>query len=321
MANSGDGMGWGGVGGRIPRDCGVAGAALNPDLSNAWREKGSRSERPRGRETEGARGRARTGPAGPARGRAGGCGRPPSPAQRSAAQRGAADILPPSPRGSAAPHGRRAEGAGTRGPPRPRSGHRARGEAGWARVRAGPAPKVAARSARAPAPAPAPARLLAPARRSRASLASYLPRVRSSGTFSSPLSLRPARDQTRTPLAEGGRERGGETGSKRGRSPGKSPREGSRPPPHPRSPRSPGGRAGKGRKAHPRPGAAGRPRGPRAAASAPGAAAAEGLFTSDPEVLERAAAADRRHIDGFQSQHRKPRPIAREPLPLPPLLA
>lgn len=87
LANSGDGMGWGGVGGRIPRDCGVAGAALNPDLSNAWREKGSRSERPRGRETEGARGRARTGPAGPARGRAGGCGRPPSPAQRSAARR------------------------------------------------------------------------------------------------------------------------------------------------------------------------------------------------------------------------------------------
>lgn len=40
-------------------------------------------------------------------------------------------------------------------------------------------------------------------------------------------------------------------------------------------------------------------------------------FTSYSEVLQRAAAADRRHIDGFQSQHRKPRPIAREPLPLP----
>lgn len=40
-------------------------------------------------------------------------------------------------------------------------------------------------------------------------------------------------------------------------------------------------------------------------------------LTSYSEVLQRAAAADRRHIDGFQSQHRKPRPIAREPLPLP----
>lgn len=40
-------------------------------------------------------------------------------------------------------------------------------------------------------------------------------------------------------------------------------------------------------------------------------------FTSYSEVLQRAAAADRRHIDGFQSQHRKPRPIAREP-PSPP---
>lgn len=40
-------------------------------------------------------------------------------------------------------------------------------------------------------------------------------------------------------------------------------------------------------------------------------------LTSYSEVLQRAAAADRRHIDGFQSQHRKPRPIAREPLPPP----
>lgn len=47
------------------------------------------------------------------------------------------------------------------------------------------------------------------------------------------------------------------------------------------------------------------------------ARAASGGFTSYSEVLQRAAAADRRHIDGFQSQHRKPRPIAREPLPLP----
>lgn len=48
-----------------------------------------------------------------------------------------------------------------------------------------------------------------------------------------------------------------------------------------------------------------------------GVARAAAGFTSYSEVLQRAAAADRRHIDGFQSQHRKPRPIAREPLPLP----
>lgn len=66
---------------------------------------------------------------------------------------------------------------------------------------------------------------------------------------------------------------------------------------------------------HPRPGAT------RSAATGDGhrarRARAASRFTSYSEVLQRAAAADRRHVDGFQSQHRKPRPIAREPLPLP----
>lgn len=133
-------------------------------------------------------------------------------------------------------------------------------------------------------PAPRP-RSFPAARPRRGQRRPALPRVRSSGTFSSPLSFRPARNRHTDPIRIRGQASGGRPGS--GQSPACSLRPG------------PGG---------------GKCQGWRAPSSGD-----EGCseLTSYSEILQRAAAADRRHIDGFQSQHRKPRPIAREPLPLP----
>lgn len=162
------------------------------------------------------------------------------------------------------------------------SGHPGKG--GWVREAASRAglPRPSG-PARGPPPPPPPPSAPAPPRTapSPGPAPPALPRVRSNGTFSSPLSFRPARN-THTQPQLGPADRPAAAAPLR---------------PAPSSPRSPG--------------AAARP-GP----GAPGAGSqGYGGLTSYSEVLQRAAAADRRHIDGFQSQHRKPRPIARESVP------
>lgn len=154
----------------------------------------------------------------------------------------------------------------------PRAGRRGSGSGSAPRTRAGPV-----RAGSRPRP-PTPA----PQQDARQRLA--LPRVRSSGTFSSPgLSFRPARNRHIAPVTI--RPWWPAVAAL---APTSAPVRSTRPGPG-------GGKASGGCRA----------------------ARGEGCsrLTSYSQVLQRKAAADRRHIDGFQSQHRKPRPIAREPLP------